>query len=215
MHILIGLLGSIVTILWLLHRLAEMGIDLGGLNPWLWRRRRAWRQQHDANPIFSIEDPMEATALLMTAVAKADGDMSSAERRQLLATFESEFSLSSRDAGALLNASVHLLGRGDEVREDVGSVMKSSIDTFTEEQAASAIELISSVADIDRAAVGVAAGTRCRSDRCTFGQGEAGGEVGLTRADDGDRCCAACRSSRLLMLRLAPVAPVPLVVDLR
>lgn len=40
MHIVLGLLGTLVTILWLLYRLAEMGIDLGGLNPWAWRRRR-------------------------------------------------------------------------------------------------------------------------------------------------------------------------------
>ena len=45
MHIILGALGTIVTILWLLHRLAEMGVSLGGLNPWLWQRRRKWRAQ--------------------------------------------------------------------------------------------------------------------------------------------------------------------------
>lgn len=33
MHIVLAALGSIVTLLWVLHRLAEMGIDLGGLDP--------------------------------------------------------------------------------------------------------------------------------------------------------------------------------------
>jgi len=46
MHVIIGFLGSVVTILWLLHRLAEMGIDMGGLNPWTWRRRRNFRQKY-------------------------------------------------------------------------------------------------------------------------------------------------------------------------
>lgn len=80
MHVL-GLLGTIVTILWLLHRLAEMGIDLAGLNPFLWRRRRRWRNNYQANPIFKIDSPLEATALLVTAIAKADGEMSSKEEQ--------------------------------------------------------------------------------------------------------------------------------------
>lgn len=151
MHVILGFLGTVVTILWLLHRLAEMGIDLGGLNPWLWQRRRKWRQKHDANPIFSIEDPMEATALLMTAVAKADGDMSSNEKKQLLAMFESEFSLSKRDAAGLLISSVHLLGKGDEVRSDLARVLQASVEKFTPEQAGSAAELLAKTAEIDGA----------------------------------------------------------------
>ena len=151
MHIILGFLGSVVTILWLLHRLAEMGIDLGGLNPWLWQRRRKWRSQHDANPVFAVEDPMEATALLMTAVAKADGDMSSTEKQHLLELFQSEFRLSKRDAAGLLISSVHLLGRGDEVRENLEGVMKPSIEAFSQEQAESAADLISRVADVEGA----------------------------------------------------------------
>ena len=37
MHIILGVLGAVITILILLNRLAEAGIDLGGLNPFLWR----------------------------------------------------------------------------------------------------------------------------------------------------------------------------------
>ena len=59
MHILLGLLGTIVTILVLLYRLSDSGIDLGGLNPFSWRRQRAWRQKFAANPIFSLEDPVQ------------------------------------------------------------------------------------------------------------------------------------------------------------
>jgi len=43
MHIIIAFLGTIVTILVLLDRLAQAGISLGGLNPFLWRRRRKWK----------------------------------------------------------------------------------------------------------------------------------------------------------------------------
>ena len=98
MHIVIAALGSLVTILWLLHRFAEMGIDLGGLNPWAWRRRRKWRAMYEANPIYSITSPMELTALLIAATAKADGDMSADEKLAILNLFERSFHLSDRDA---------------------------------------------------------------------------------------------------------------------
>ena len=91
-----------------------MGIDLGGLNPWAWRRRRNWRQKFEANPIYSIASPMELAALLVAATAKADGDMSLEEKQTILGLFEREFHLSERDAASLLTASTHLLGSGEE-----------------------------------------------------------------------------------------------------
>ena len=148
MHIILGALGSIVTILWLLHRLAEMGIDLGGLNPWLWRRRRQWRDTYVANPIYSIESPMEVTALLIVAVAKAEGDMSSEEKREILTIFSNEFQLSESQASELLTSSSHLLGRGDEMRENLSAVLSPSLERFSREQAEAALELLGRIAAI-------------------------------------------------------------------
>ena len=45
MHIIIGLLGSLVTIFYLLDRL---GVDIGGLNPFYWYRRRAFAKKFGA-----------------------------------------------------------------------------------------------------------------------------------------------------------------------
>lgn len=149
MHIIIGFLGSIITILWLLHRLAEMGIDLGGLNPWLWQRRRKWRNLYEGDPIFRIDSPMEATALLVTALAKADGEMSSVEKKEVLSIFESEFGLSKRDAAGLLISSVYLLGNGDEVRSNLSAVLKPSLEEFKPKQLSSALELFIRVAEAD------------------------------------------------------------------
>ena len=149
MHIVIGMLGSIVTILWLLHRLAEMGIDLGGLNPWLWQRRRKWKKRYEANPIFSLDRPMESTALLVTATAKADGDMSTEEKRTVLSMFENEFHMSKRDAAGLLISSTYLLGKGDEVREKLDAVLAPSKESFSPEQTQSAVELLEGIANVE------------------------------------------------------------------
>jgi tellurite resistance protein len=148
MHIVIAALGSLVTILWLLHRLAEMGIDLGGLNPWAWRRRRKWRSAYEANPIFAITSPMDLTALLIAATAKADGDMSSDEKAVILEMFQGEFHLSERDAASLLASSTHLLGKGDEVRDGLVDVMRPAKESFTVSQARSALAMIERIASV-------------------------------------------------------------------
>lgn len=154
MHIIIAFLGSVISLLWVLHRLAEMGIDLGGLNPFLWRRRRKWTMQYQANPIFQITDPMESTALLLTAVAKADGDMSVEEKAALLDVFRSEFELSARDSAALLAASSHALGKGDEVRDQLDKVLAPSLDTFQANQIGTACELMERMAVVGGSASG-------------------------------------------------------------
>jgi uncharacterized tellurite resistance protein B-like protein len=110
MHVLLAFLGAIVTALVLLYRLADVGIDLGGLNPFAWRRRRTWRQKFDANPIFGLRDPREIAAVLLVGVAKIDGDLSVEEKRAVLAEFEGRFSMSPTAASQLLGSTVFLLG---------------------------------------------------------------------------------------------------------
>lgn len=149
MHIVLGLLGTIVTILILMNRLADAGIDLGGLNPFLWHRRRQWKRKMQGQPVFHVEKPMEAGALLMTATAKADGDMSSDEKALLLSLFQDEFHLSKRDAADLLSASVFLLGKGEEVRNELNKVMQPSLANFTQEQAESILLLLGKISRVD------------------------------------------------------------------
>ncbi len=146
MHIIIGILGCVITILILLNRLAEAGVDLGGLNPYLWNRRRKWRKQYQGNPIYKIESPMDATAILMLAAAKADGDLAKEDKAFLLQTFEQKFGLSKKDAAGLLISSSHLLGDGNEVRSNVQKFLKPSLEHFSPEQTQSALDLISTAA---------------------------------------------------------------------
>lgn len=151
MHILLGLLGAIVTILVLLHRLADIGIDLGGLNPFMWRRRRAWRQKYEANPIFSLRDPIDIAALLVVGVAKIDGDMSAQEKRALLGEFETTFELTESKASALLGGSAHLIGDGQVLQTQIDDVLAGRRELFSEQQVESVLEMMERVAHIDGA----------------------------------------------------------------
>ena len=142
MHIVLSLLGAIVTILVLLHKLADAGISLGGLNPFLWSRRRHWEKKFTGNPIYQVESPMDATALLLTAAAKVDGDMSSEQKSQILSAFEDEFKLNKKESAGLLISSNYLYGRGDEINAKLDAILKPSLPNFSQAQAESAVKLL-------------------------------------------------------------------------
>lgn len=89
---------------------------------------------------------MDATAILMVACAKADGDMTKEDKSLLLNLFENDFKLSKKEAAGLLISSTHLLGDGNEVRNSVNGFLARSKSDFAETQASSAIDLISQVA---------------------------------------------------------------------
>ena len=149
MHIILAILGFIVTILVLLNRLAEAGIDLGGLNPFLWKRRRKWREQYDGNALFQIESPMDAAGILLVGAVKADGDISIEEKRLLQELFETEFNLGAKDAAGLFISSSHLIGNGAELRANISGFLKPSKENFTEAQAKFTLELLEKVTTID------------------------------------------------------------------
>lgn len=146
MHIVLGALALIVTILILLNRLANAGIDLGGLNPFLWRRRRAWRTKIEGNPVFRLSDPKDVAALLAVGVAKIDGDMSSDEKRSLVHEFESTFGLKPRLAAELLGFSVYLLGDAQLLLSQLDAILANTRDRFTSDQVVSTLAMMERIA---------------------------------------------------------------------
>ncbi len=144
MHIILGALGVIVTILILLNRLSENGIDIGWLNPFAWKRRREWAKKYHANPIYSLSSPMEVTALLMVALAKSEGEMSAAQKQEIKDKFREVFHLDEDRSAGLLSSSSFLL------KEDLQAVKDMpSMPHFSESQAASALELMMHIANFE------------------------------------------------------------------
>jgi uncharacterized tellurite resistance protein B-like protein len=133
MHIILGALGLVVTILVLLKRLQDGGIDIGWLNPFSWMRRRKFRKQYEASPVYTLESPMDVAALFLVAIAKTDGEMSKEQKARILQLFETEFKLSHKEAKSLLGSSVHLYGRGDEVTSKLEAVIARSRESFSKD----------------------------------------------------------------------------------
>lgn len=149
MHIILGILGAVVTILILVNRLRENGIDIGWLNPFAWKRRREWANKYHTNPVYSLRQPMEVTALLMVALAKSEGDMSANQKQEIISKFVEVFHLDENKATELLSSSVFLLKDDLALVKNVGKVLEPSMSSFTEEQAESAYRLLVHIASLE------------------------------------------------------------------
>lgn len=153
MHIILGLLGTIVTILVLIKRIDDAGIDIGWLNPFTWHHRRTWRKKYQGNPVFSLDQPLDVAAMLATAVAKIDGEISKEEKAILLSLFQTEFGKTEKEASDLLMSSIYLFGDGADALAKPEKIMGRSLENFSEDQAGSVMSLLNAIKDIDPANV--------------------------------------------------------------
>jgi uncharacterized tellurite resistance protein B-like protein len=103
MSILMGLLalmGTLGVILWRLNAaadaakgLAETADDARGLF-----RRWRWRKKFAENPLDLVQDPREAAAAMLTAIAQSDGQLTERERTVIVAEMSRSFSVSAKEA---------------------------------------------------------------------------------------------------------------------
>ncbi len=150
MHIIIMILGLIVTILILVNRISQTGLDLGWLNPFAWKRRRAWKQLYHANPAYSLTNPMEVIAVLMYAIAKSEGEISSNQKQFILNKFQSVFHLDEEQSFQLLSSSAFLLKEIEIQELNIKQVLAGSKDKFNSEQAQSGLELLQQAANLEQ-----------------------------------------------------------------
>lgn len=146
MHVLLGFLGSVITVLYMLDRL---GIDLGGMNPFHWYRRRAFAKKYGSDPIYSVEDPVHIAALLVIGAAKLDGDLTAEQKKAAQDQFVSEFSMDAREASQLFGSAAHLLAAPQLIDTQLEKLADRNKDTFSSEQASSLMQMIVKVASAD------------------------------------------------------------------
>lgn len=145
MHIILGILGTIVTILILVNRLKDTGLDLGWLNPFSWAHRRRWRKKYHADPAFSISSPLESAAGLMYVAAKLSGEMTQEEKVFLISNYEDKFNLTNREATDLLSSCSFIIKDEDAIYNKLNKYLEPSKDSYSNEQIKSTLELVDSV----------------------------------------------------------------------
>jgi uncharacterized tellurite resistance protein B-like protein len=109
MHIIIGAITALAGLVWALNALQRSGFNLNALNPFLAWRRWQWSRNYGSRPIYKLDSPIDVAAVLVLGVAKADGEITSDDKREVLALFQSEFEISRDEASDLLLASSHLI----------------------------------------------------------------------------------------------------------
>ncbi len=141
MHIILSVLAVVVTVLILLNRLSDNGIDIGWLNPFAWKRRREWSKKYHADPVYSVSRPMEVTGLIIVALVKSEGDISAEQKQTITQMFERVFQLDNETALGLLSSSNFLLKDDFMAVKNIDKVLAPSLDAFSQQQAVSAMEL--------------------------------------------------------------------------
>lgn len=132
MHIVIAIITAVAGLIWALNSLQNAGVDLNAFNPFTWARRRKWEKQLGVKPMHALRDSMEAAALLVVAVAKADGDITRETKMEVLQIFEQEFGISRSRSLELFSASVHMLRDVLDMASEVRHILNPSKGDYRE-----------------------------------------------------------------------------------
>ncbi|HEY0684881.1 MAG TPA: TerB family tellurite resistance protein [Steroidobacter sp.] len=149
MHIIIAAITAVAGLIWALNNLQRSGFDLNSLNPFLAYRRWKWRSTYGNKPIYKLERPMDVAAVLLLGVAKADGDITSDQKRELQSMFQSEFEISRDEAADLLLASSHLIRDEIYIVDRLDKILERSAPHFEPTAVASLLGMMRKLAAMD------------------------------------------------------------------
>lgn len=149
MHIVIAAITALAGLLWAINSLLQSGFQLSSLNPFAAYRRWQWRRSYGAKPIYKLERPMDVAAVLLLGIAKADGDITSDQKRELQSIFQSEFELSRDQAADLLLASSHLIRDEIYIVDHLDKILEHSAQRFEPENVSSLLAMMRKVALLD------------------------------------------------------------------
>lgn len=149
MHVVIAAITALAGLLWAINALHRSGFHFSSLNPFLAYRRWQWRRTYGGKPIYKLERPMDVAAVLLLGIAKADGDITSDQKRELQAIFQSEFEISRDQAADLLLASSHLIRDEIYIVDHLDKILERSAPRFEPENVSSLLALMRRVAALD------------------------------------------------------------------
>lgn len=102
--IIVSVLGGLLFLLWRMQQAANATRDIAeaaGEVQGLFRRWK-WNRKANANPLDLVEDPREAAAAMMVAVAQADGPLTETESALIRTRMAETFGASEPQATELL-----------------------------------------------------------------------------------------------------------------
>jgi uncharacterized tellurite resistance protein B-like protein len=149
MHLVIAAITALAGLLWALNSLQRSGFNPDSLNPFLAYRRWRWNRTHGTKPIYRLDRPMDVAAVLLLGIAKADGAITSDQKRELLALYQAEFEISRDEASDLLLASSHLIRDEIYLVDHLDKILAPSAERFEPDAVASLLRMMRRVAVLD------------------------------------------------------------------
>jgi tellurite resistance protein len=146
---IIAVLSALAGLIWALSALQRSGFDLNSLNPFLAWRRWQWRQSYGNKPLYKLDRPIDVGAVLVLGIAKADGEITSEQKKALLGLFQSEFDLSRDAAAELLLASSHLIRDELYLVDRLDKILEPSAKRFERDTADSLLDMMRRIAALD------------------------------------------------------------------
>jgi len=146
---IIAIISALAGLIWALTALQRSGLDLGSLNPFLAWRRWQWRQTYGNKPLYKLDRPIDAAAVLVVGMAKADGEISSQQKQAVLELFETEFDMSRDTASELLLSSSYLIRDELSLIERVDKILEPSALRFEREAVESLLGMMRRIATHD------------------------------------------------------------------
>ena len=149
MHIVIGFLVAVGTVLFALNRLQANGLDLNAFNPFTWFRRHKWKQKHGIKAIHAINNPMEVAAVFLVGIAMLDDELTIEQRDFIFSIFTDEFGVSDESAGELFASAAYMLKNETDISGQVRQIFAPTKSQFTLEMINSVIVYLNKVANFD------------------------------------------------------------------
>ncbi|MDC0598621.1 TerB family tellurite resistance protein [Gammaproteobacteria bacterium] len=146
MHILIGLLTAIASLIWALNR---FGVDVNSFNPFHWHRRNKWKKQFDTKPLHLLKKPIEAAAVLLIGTVNAEGLISREQKAEVMKVFTDEFQQDQSTATDLFVSGTFMLKDVIDVAAEVPHILAPNKEFFTQEQSQSLLKVLSRMASLE------------------------------------------------------------------
>ncbi|MBI1906467.1 MAG: phenylacetic acid degradation protein [Rhodocyclales bacterium] len=149
MHVVIGIITALAGLIWALVSLQRSGFSLSSLDPFAWYRRMQWSKKYGAKPLYNLKLPLEVAAVLLLGVAKCEGEISTEQKKQLLAIFEKNFQQSPDEASDLLLASAHMIRNEIYLVDSLAKILEPSAGAFTSAHVQSLLSLMRGLSNLE------------------------------------------------------------------
>jgi len=146
---LIAMITALAGLAWAVTSLQRSGFNIDVFNPFYWYRRYQWHLKYGRNPLYTLDKPMDAAAVLLVGIARLDGEISREQKNEIIAVFATEFHLGEEAAKELFVSSAFLLQNETNLAANAGKVLERSLGQFTTEQAESTLALLKRIANLD------------------------------------------------------------------